>query len=244
MSITNDFKNLFDDENFLKYLKLNHDIKAIFIGGSRMFDLNSEDSDYDINIVVSDEYFKKQFDSVNTPILYAKYKGHGVHWYYVSPDFKINNKYSNYILDIWQVELYYGLKNKNNIIKIYDEEYFEKYKKSIEQSFNTNLLLIKNKYTSFMISASKTNSNILLANNITKFHYFLYVLSYLITNKKMNVDYIKAIKKIAKFNDRKFSFEQINELDYQTEHSINDMRIMLLELYDYLYIGGLKYDRH
>jgi len=231
VNTTKEIKDLLNNENFLKYIKLNHDIKAIYIGGSRMFDLNDEKSDYDINIVVDDMYYKSLFDNMNAPILYAKYNGINIHWYYISPDFKIHNQYSDYILDIWQLEQYYGLKNPDNIIKIYDEEYFNKFKQKLTDEYDDHLLKVKNKYSSFILSSCLIESNVDLYNSINKLHYFLCLLFYLLNNETIDVEFLKFIKKIAKFNRSSFSFEKLRELDNEKNNNVDKLRNIFSKLY-------------
>lgn len=225
---------MFNNDRFLKYIKLNHEIKAVYIGGSRMFNLDNEDSDYDINILVADVYFKDLFDRLNVPILYAKQENISIHWYYVSYEFRINNQYSNYIYDIWMCQLYYGLKNKNNIIKIYDEEYFNQYLQYINDNYKKHILNVKHMYSNLINRFIYEEDYLKIINNIDKIIYFLCLLGYLCSNTKINKEMLLEIKKYAKRNYLRFSFDTINILDDNMINMIKEAKTILIMLSNYL----------
>ena len=87
---------------------------GILWGGSRLFDLTIDESDYDLNIIVSvEDYYKIEQTHKFRPSIYIN--GIRLHWYYfpINPKFFNFAKYAFYGLEWWTAAALMNLTTKN-----------------------------------------------------------------------------------------------------------------------------------
>lgn len=87
---------------------------GILWGGSRLFDLIIDESDYDLNIIVSvEDYYKIEQTHKFRPSIYIN--GIRLHWYYfpINPKFFNFAKYAFYGLEWWTAAALMNLTTKN-----------------------------------------------------------------------------------------------------------------------------------
>ena len=89
----------------LKIMSNNYSIKGILLGGSRLLELESPQSDYDLNILIEESDFQTwnfYTKSLSFPPIYFKVEDKLVHWYYTSdvtlPSSSIQHR------DFWVIE--------------------------------------------------------------------------------------------------------------------------------------------
>lgn len=115
-------QKILSNEYLLKTIYNNFNVAAIFLGGSRSLRLNTEESDYDLNIILYDNdkkalnNYNKLFNSY--PCGYFKDNKNTVHWNYTFSKFEDN--YNIPYFKYWAVEAYYAYKNNDNDLLIID----------------------------------------------------------------------------------------------------------------------------
>lgn len=115
-------KKILSSDYLLKTIYSNFNVAAIFLGGSRSLGLNTEESDYDLNIIVCDTS-KKALNNYNElfkkyPCGYFKDNKNTIHWSYTFSKFEDN--YNIPYFKYWAIEAYYAYKNNENDLLIID----------------------------------------------------------------------------------------------------------------------------
>ena len=203
---------IFSSNKLVSYLTNNKTAIGFCISGSRMFNLQDESSDYDIDVILDDIYKQEieQFDSYTTsPILYFKDTENNIkiHWYYHTES-EILRK-NLYHFNLWIVEFYYATlyDYKANAISIINNEKYKNFiNNTLYKQYKKSLLELKLSYNSTIKSFKYLSTND-FGNVFRKDIYHLCIISLLIQNKSI-AEYknaLIALRNYAKRNAKKFS---------------------------------------
>ena len=203
---------ILSSDKLISYLTNNKPAVGFCISGSRMFNLQDENSDYDINVIIDNTHSQeiKQFTSYTTaPVLYFKdtETNTKIHWYYHTES-EILNK-NLYHFNLWIVEFYYATlyDYKANAISIINDEKYKNFiNNTLYKQYKKSLLKLKLRYNSTIKSFKYLSTND-FGNMFIKDYYHLCLISLLIQNKSV-AEYknaLIALRNYAKRNAKKFS---------------------------------------
>jgi hypothetical protein len=119
---------------------------GIFWGGSRHFDLATETSDYDLNIIVSlEDYLELEKEHKFRPSIY--FNETRLHWYYIPVNIRCFNfeVYAFYGLEWWSAAAIKQL-TKTDFIVIYDEQKIDLFINNLQKSLVIFKELLATKY--------------------------------------------------------------------------------------------------
>lgn len=119
---------------------------GIFFGGSRFFGLENEDSDYDLNILVSTEdYIQLEKTHDERPSIYIN--GIHIHWYYCPVNFKFFNfAFGSYMGLYWWTAAFIQGITKESFIKIIDINGINEFLAKINDNKNLLFMLLRDTY--------------------------------------------------------------------------------------------------
>ena len=119
---------------------------GILFGGSRFFSLENENSDYDLNIIVSvEDYAKLEKKHSERPSIYIN--DIHIHWYYCPVDFKFFNfNVGSYMgLYWWNAALIQGI-TRESFIRIIDNTGVTTFLNKLETNKNLLFMLLRDAY--------------------------------------------------------------------------------------------------
>lgn len=169
---------------------------GIFFGGSRFLEINSEDSDYDLNIVVSnDDYQKLEKEHKFRSAIHIG--ENRIHWYYfpINPKFFHFDHYSYFGLEWWTTAIWKGI-TKDSFLKIINEERIEKFINNLERNKPLFKELMQDKY---LITLTKREKNQDVLDRLWKKSYmFVYLANELSGTLSKNLSKICKLKELTK----------------------------------------------
>lgn len=207
------FKTILNNKELLHIIGFAQPIEALFVGGSRMLNIAKTDSDFDINVVVSQNALNTILQSINkisVPLIYFEYNSQKIHWYYSSDKQLIEGiEYYEYMKDFWIIEATYGLIHPKNQLIINNNEKFMNFYNMIIQKANSTLENIRQKYFGNLMELIKLDLNCFAKEIYTEI-YHLCIISCLLNNWKLNKEYLIELKKYAKLNTKLFLGVTVN----------------------------------
>lgn len=190
------FKTFYTDcflsSKYYAEIKNNYKVLFSFVGGSNLLECASDDSDYDITIIVADD-----FDFYTTTTCYLRFKDQKlVHWYIVPINFLLNKQPTHRLNALLFFELF-NLKDEF-LLDLVDKEAYNNILK-----IKTELSTIGIKY---LVSRNLDRINKLEYYTVEEFNkpkfkvfYHLLYISYLLYENTIDFDKVKQFKRALKY---------------------------------------------
>lgn len=179
----NYYTNYFLNSKYYQEIKDTYNVLFTFIGGSNLLKCNIAESDFDVTIIVSDDF---EFSSITTS--YMRFKDSiKVHWYIVPINFLFKKQITNKLVALLFFELKYL--TKDFLLDLIDEKAFDSII-TISHELSTlgcNYILNYSKNMINTIEEATTETD-------NKWIYYLLYLSYDIFNELPNYTLIKKLK--------------------------------------------------
>lgn len=219
-------KKILSNPQLLNIISENKKICGIVMGGSRMLNLESSDSDYDLNIIMNDQDAKEinsKYEDIDVPNAYFVIDGFTVHWHYMSASQLVG--FAKYHRIFWQIESYYGWQKNDNYLLINDKEVVEQTYNTIKKRFKKHLILLKEQYNNLILNIINNNT---IQYHVYKDLYHLCIISCLVNNITLNKQLLLKLKKYCAQNSSKMYMEK-HSYDLVVEQQV-------LELINKLYV--------
>ena len=212
---------ILENKQLFNYIKQNSTIIGVFVGGSNLFGLADEDSDYDLDVILDDSNYDR-IVSLSTlsdaPNVYFKdtKTGKKIHWYYQTVSNITGQKQHHY--KFWLAELYFATRSsyENITIKIFDiNKYNYFFNTTLPATFKTCIKAIAERYLQLLIDSS-VYSDHLFANTFIKDHYHLCLLNCLRKNgalSETDKNNLIILKQYARRNKTRLTSVEYNDFD-------------------------------
>lgn len=229
----NEIKKIILSEECFNFMTFPYDAKAIIYGGSRMLGLENDESDFDLNILISDEELSEVKDRFNESCGVSNYfvdseTEKSIHWYYISENLNAPRYFWYHDL-YWEIEanFAYTKDNDNVILLVKDKEKLYKFYDTIYKRFKKNLILLKDNDYEKINYIIKNNFELLAMD---KDIYHLCVISCLLNNIAFDKEKLSELKHICKENASIMTFTKIKLNDTISNYAID----LLVKLKEYL----------
>lgn len=204
---------------------------GIMLGGSRFFGLENEDSDYDLNIIVSSEdYAKLEKKHSERPSIYIN--NIHIHWYYCPVDFKFFNfSFGSYMgLYWWNAAFIQGI-TRESFIRILDESGITKFLNKLEANKTLLFMLLRDAYRFGYLKLPKDET---ILRFIWKKSYLPLYIAFMLSNTDSSKkDVIRKIKRatanIEQIDDQSNTASLAQKLSDEDVQFIIDMFNVLIE---------------
>ena len=219
--------------SFLIFKNIFFEIYGLYIGGSRALNINSENSDLDIIIILSNKYVKflQSIITYQFPLFYLEDIDTGLyaHYYFHSEDVLIN--YVSYF-NIWVIEAFLNrTKNLVNSLIIHKNKVDNFFNLTLKKAFNSSLQIIKNSNIK-LLEKVKNNDLTWLSKRLSKEIVHLAIINCLLQNKKIDKEKIIKLKEYSKLNCERLLIDPPINFEPTVIQYLKDNLIELKDYFD------------
>lgn len=178
------YTNCFLNSKYYQEIKNNYKVLFTFLGGSRLLHCETASSDYDITIVVADDF---EFSSITTSYLRFNDKIR-VHWYIIPLSTILAGMHKDYLTNILFLELKYL--SLDFVLDMVDTESYNKLVRIKDTISEKGKAFLLKKFAPIINSIDTKDYK--CAN---KSLYYLLYISYAVLNEQSDLTLIKNFKK-------------------------------------------------